>query len=214
MPHQSQKDAAATRIQAAHRGRRTRQKKPHRSLPSKKLQAGRAAGARRGLTRDEAALRIQRAERGKRGRQRAVETHAARVRGARKEKEWLIHRHDAATRIQATHRGKRGRRKAKKHRKAKQAAQLLQPEPQREPVDVAAFNAGKKKRTFWRHFILQIIVLPRQARDKHREITQKRGAFSTQRCGVTMQSTTTWRRSGAENAYLFIKPAILIRKIS
>jgi hypothetical protein len=148
VPHQSQKDAAATRIQAAHRGRRTRQKKPHRSLPSKKLQAGRAAGARRGLTRDEAALRIQCAERGKRGRQRAVETHAARVRGARKEKEWLIHRHDAATRIQATHRGKRGRRKAKKHRKAKQAAQLLQPEPQREPVDVAAFNAGKKNAPF------------------------------------------------------------------
>ena len=46
------------------------------------------------------------------------------------------------------------------------------------------------------------------------QVAQKRGAFSTQRCGVTMQSTTTWRRSGAENAYLFIKPAILIRKIS
>ena len=38
-----------------------------------------------------------------------------------------------------------------------------------------------KKRHFLRHFILKCIILPRQARDKHRESTQKRVAFPYRR---------------------------------
>ena len=34
-----------------------------------------------------------------------------------------------------------------------------------------------KNRVVLRHFMLKTIILPRQARDKHRESTQKRGAF-------------------------------------
>jgi hypothetical protein len=35
-----------------------------------------------------------------------------------------------------------------------------------------------RKRHFLRHFILKMIILPRQARDKHRESTQKRDVMN------------------------------------
>jgi hypothetical protein len=37
----------------------------------------------------------------------------------------------------------------------------------------SAGEAGKKTRLFCRHFILKMIILPRQARDKHRKSSQK-----------------------------------------
>jgi hypothetical protein len=35
------------------------------------------------------------------------------------------------------------------------------------------FGKKLRKRVFWHHFILKMILLPRQARDKHRENSQK-----------------------------------------
>jgi len=40
-------------------------------------------------------------------------------------------------------------------------------------------DTGKKTQIFWSRFLLRMIVLPRQARDKHRENTQQRDAFGS-----------------------------------
>ncbi len=140
-------DAAAARIQAAHRGKRGRRAARAQTRKAKNMQ--KVTG---GLTREDAAVRIQSVQRGKRARRGAGDAHAARVRAARNEKEWLLDldRHSAATRIQAVHRGKRGRRKAKRKKRSVTVAMEpvqpeLQPEPQREPVDVAAFNAALRR---------------------------------------------------------------------
>ena len=45
-------------------------------------------------------------------------------------------------------------------------------------LGAAAIAAGKKTRLFAPEFLLKMIILPRQARDKHRESTQKKDAFS------------------------------------
>jgi hypothetical protein len=34
-----------------------------------------------------------------------------------------------------------------------------------------------RKMPFWRHFIRKLIILPRQARDKHREKLREKGAI-------------------------------------
>jgi hypothetical protein len=39
-------------------------------------------------------------------------------------------------------------------------------------------DAGKKTGGFFRHLYIKVIFLPRQARDKHRESTQKKMPFS------------------------------------
>eukprot|EP01046_Picozoa_sp_COSAG06_P064104 COSAG06_NODE_15171_length_1092_cov_1.651561_1_plen_84_part_00 len=41
----------------------------------------------------------------------------------------------------------------------------------------AAFDVVGGNASLWRHFYIKCIILPRQARDKHRESTQKRVAF-------------------------------------
>eukprot|EP01046_Picozoa_sp_COSAG06_P037431 COSAG06_NODE_4224_length_4453_cov_275.939136_4_plen_141_part_00 len=43
------------------------------------------------------------------------------------------------------------------------------------PMPVAAAVAAVRKRNLARHFILKNAILPRQARDKHKESTQKKG---------------------------------------
>ena len=62
----------------------------------------------------------------------------------------------------------------------------------RSPCTPAALQV--RKCVFLRHFILQTIILPRQARDKHRESTQNKDAFS---CSCLPQSLPqhagTWR---------------------
>jgi hypothetical protein len=48
-----------------------------------------------------------------------------------------------------------------------------------DPLHGDYYLTGKKKAAvFLRHFILKLIFLPRQARDKHRESTQNKDAFS------------------------------------
>ena len=57
-----------------------------------------------------------------------------------------------------------------------------------------------RKRHFLRHLYIKCIVLPRQARDKHRESTQKRMAFSYRRPArrrsrwLMQQLARTWAR--------------------
>jgi hypothetical protein len=43
---------------------------------------------------------------------------------------------------------------------------------------IHAFHQTVRKRRFLRHFILKMIILPRQARDKHREKSKTRVAFA------------------------------------
>jgi hypothetical protein len=43
---------------------------------------------------------------------------------------------------------------------------------------IHAFHQTVRKRRFLRHFILKMIILPRQARDKHREGSKTRVAFA------------------------------------
>ena len=102
------------------------------------------------LTDEEAAaVRIQAVQRGKTARRGTAESHAARVRAAREEKERLMQENYAATRIQAVHRGKRERRKVKKKKRAVKPEPEPEPEPElnpeREPVDVVAFNAALRR---------------------------------------------------------------------
>ena len=68
----------------------------------------------------------------------------------------------------------------------KQISQLrieLQPSPPPEAVTAAQMTALQevRKPVLLRHFILKTISLPRQARDKHREHTQKRVPVSLSR---------------------------------
>jgi hypothetical protein len=53
-----------------------------------------------------------------------------------------------------------------------------------------------EKTSFLRHLHIKCIILPRQARDKHRESTQKRMRWDQQRNAQMMQT----RRNGKENA--------------
>ena len=55
----------------------------------------------------------------------------------------------------------------------------------------SAGEAGKKTRLFCRHFILKMIISPRQARDKHSESTQKEMGFLTDRCWQRCTSSAT-----------------------
>jgi hypothetical protein len=43
--------------------------------------------------------------------------------------------------------------------------------------NLAAWNVWCEKRHFLRHLYIKVIFLPRQARDKHREISKKSGVF-------------------------------------
>jgi hypothetical protein len=47
----------------------------------------------------------------------------------------------------------------------------------------------RENASFWSHFILEIIFLPRQARDKHRESTQKSDVFLKVADAATRQDT-------------------------
>jgi len=70
-----------------------------------------------------------------------------------------------------------------------------------DPLHGDYYLTGKKKAAvFLRHFILKLIFLPRQARDKHRESTQNKDAFpagggETQGGPYRSKDLQTWTKS-------------------
>jgi hypothetical protein len=71
-----------------------------------------------------------------------------------------------------------------------------------EAMDVNKDGKKTRQRVLLRHLCINMIILPRQARDKHRESTQKKDAFlqesspsmSTQPCSCSWSSRKTMAR--------------------
>eukprot|EP01046_Picozoa_sp_COSAG06_P018348 COSAG06_NODE_1275_length_10046_cov_4.285915_5_plen_153_part_00 len=89
----------------------------------------------------------------------------------------------------------------------KQISQLrieLQPSPPPEAVTAAQMTALQevRKPVLLRHFILKTISLPRQARDKHREISKRERRFPTAAGAIARGGAAEGARAGPPRLFL------------